>query len=148
MDKLVIVPTYNELDNVEPLIARLLALPYGLEVLVVDDGSPDGTGDRVRSLMAREPRIHLIERGRKLGLGSAYLSLGPAWGWAAHFAVGTVLAIIFARWFRTRLPGPAVVQGLLYGALVFLVAQLVFLPLVGSGVFSHGDLELIAGSGL
>jgi len=74
VDKLVIVPTYNELDNVEPLIARLLALPYGLEVLVVDDGSPDGTGDRVRSLMAREPRIHLIERGRKLGLGSAYLA--------------------------------------------------------------------------
>src|SRR2546430_2328503 len=81
-----------------------------------------------------------------LGLGSAYLSLGPALGWAAHFAVGPVLPVIFARWFRTRLPGPAVAQGLLYGALVFLLAQLVFLPLVGSGVFSHGDLELIAGS--
>ena len=74
MDKLVIVPTYNELENVEPLIARLLALPYGLEVLVVDDGSPDGTGDRVRTLMSREPRVHLIERDRKLGLGSAYLA--------------------------------------------------------------------------
>ena len=72
MDKLIIIPTYNERENIEALIGRLLALPYGLEVLVVDDRSPDGTGDTVRALMAREPRVHLLERAGKLGLGSAY----------------------------------------------------------------------------
>ena len=72
VEKLVIVPTYNERDNVEPLLARLLALPYDLHVLVVDDGSPDGTAAVVRDLMATSPRIHLMERGAKLGLGSAY----------------------------------------------------------------------------
>ena len=72
VEKLVIVPTYNERDNVEPLLARLLALPYDLHVLVVDDGSPDGTAAVVRDLMPTSPRIHLMERGAKLGLGSAY----------------------------------------------------------------------------
>jgi dolichol-phosphate mannosyltransferase len=74
VDKLVIVPTYNERENIAELIDRLLALPWGLEVLVVDDGSPDGTGALVTALAAREPRVHLIERGHKLGLGSAYLA--------------------------------------------------------------------------
>ena len=74
MDKLVIIPTYNEQENVGPLIGRLLALPLGLEVLVVDDASPDGTGALVREIAAREPRVHLIERAGKLGLGSAYLA--------------------------------------------------------------------------
>ena len=72
MDKLVIIPTYNERENIEPLLERLLRLPYGLDVLVVDDHSPDGTADVVRAKSAREPRVHLIERPGKLGLGSAY----------------------------------------------------------------------------
>ncbi|MFI5370076.1 MAG: polyprenol monophosphomannose synthase [Candidatus Eisenbacteria bacterium] len=72
MDKLVIIPTYDERDNIGPMMDRLLALPFGLEVLVVDDGSPDGTGDVVAARAAGEPRVHLIRRGRKLGLGSAY----------------------------------------------------------------------------
>jgi dolichol-phosphate mannosyltransferase len=72
MKRLVIVPTYNERENIEPLLTRLLALPYDLNVLVVDDGSPDGTGAFVRDWMARNPRIHLIERAGKMGLGSAY----------------------------------------------------------------------------
>ncbi len=75
MEKLVIVPTYNERENIEPMIARLLELPYQLEVLVVDDHSPDGTSEVVRGLMAdgaRGARIHLLERPGKLGLGSAY----------------------------------------------------------------------------
>jgi dolichol-phosphate mannosyltransferase len=72
VEKLVIIPTYNERENVEPLIQQLLALPHGLEVLIVDDRSPDGTGDFVREWSAREPRIHVIQRGGKLGLGSAY----------------------------------------------------------------------------
>ncbi|HEY6866041.1 MAG TPA: polyprenol monophosphomannose synthase, partial [Candidatus Eisenbacteria bacterium] len=75
MERLVIIPTYNERDNIEALIGRLLALPYDLHVLVVDDRSPDGTAEVVRALAAaggREPRVHLLERPGKLGLGSAY----------------------------------------------------------------------------
>ncbi len=72
MEKLVIVPTYNERENIDPLIERLLALPHGLEVLVVDDGSPDGTADCVKAWQARDARVHLLQRAGKMGLGSAY----------------------------------------------------------------------------
>jgi len=72
MDKLVIVPTYNESENIGPLLERLLALPHGLDVLVVDDGSPDGTAERVKAWQAKDARVHLIERPGKMGLGSAY----------------------------------------------------------------------------
>ncbi len=72
MEKLVIVPTYNERDNIGVLLDRLLGLPHGLEVLVVDDGSPDGTGQLVRERRQNDARIHLIERTGKFGLGSAY----------------------------------------------------------------------------
>jgi dolichol-phosphate mannosyltransferase len=74
MEKLVIVPTYNERENIGGLIDRLLALPYGLEVLVVDDNSPDGTGALVEERRAADPRIHLLRRPGKLGLGSAYVA--------------------------------------------------------------------------
>jgi len=72
MERIVIVPTYNESENVDRLLGRLLALPYDLHVLVVDDGSPDGTGDLVEAWTKREPRVHLMRRKGKLGLGSAY----------------------------------------------------------------------------
>jgi dolichol-phosphate mannosyltransferase len=72
VEKLVIVPTYNERENIEALLGRLLQLPHQLHVLVVDDASPDGTGDFVQAWREREPRIHLLRRRGKLGLGSAY----------------------------------------------------------------------------
>ena len=72
MEKLVIVPTYNERENIDLLLDRLLALPFGLEVLVVDDHSPDGTAERVEARRRVEPRVHLLERPSKMGLGSAY----------------------------------------------------------------------------
>jgi dolichol-phosphate mannosyltransferase len=72
LETLVIVPTYNEIDNIGTLLDRLLALPFGLHVLVVDDGSPDGTGEVVRARAATEPRVHLLQRPGKMGLGSAY----------------------------------------------------------------------------
>ena len=75
MEKLVIIPTYNELENIEKIIERLLDLPYDLHVLVVDDHSPDGTAAVVRSMQERPERgarVHLLERPGKLGLGSAY----------------------------------------------------------------------------
>ncbi|HET9327968.1 MAG TPA: polyprenol monophosphomannose synthase [Candidatus Eisenbacteria bacterium] len=72
MEKLVIIPTYNERENIGVLLDQLLALPYGLEVLVVDDNSPDGTAALVDTRKASDPRIHLLQRPGKMGLGSAY----------------------------------------------------------------------------
>ena len=72
MQKLVIIPTYDERGNIGPLLDRLLELPYGLEVLVVDDSSPDGTAEVVAARMASDPRVHLLKRPGKQGLGSAY----------------------------------------------------------------------------
>lgn len=70
---LVILPTYDERDTIEIVIERVLALPEAPDVLVVDDGSPDGTGELVRGLAARHPdRVRLIEREAKAGLASAY----------------------------------------------------------------------------
>jgi dolichol-phosphate mannosyltransferase len=69
----VIVPTYNEAENITPLASQVLGLPGGYDLLVVDDGSPDGTADRVRALQARQPgRLHMLERPGKQGLGTAY----------------------------------------------------------------------------
>lgn len=72
---IVIVPTYNEADNIYDLITQLLALPVNLEVLVVDDNSPDGTGQLVDTLISEFPgRIHVIHRPGKMGLGTAYIA--------------------------------------------------------------------------
>src|SRR5437773_12212182 len=82
VERLIIVPTYNESENINTLLDRLLALPFGLEVLVVDDSSPDGTGELVLARQQADPRIHLIRRPGKLGLGSAYVA-GFRYGLAA-----------------------------------------------------------------
>jgi apolipoprotein N-acyltransferase len=70
---LVILPTYEERETIEWVLARLLSLPERVDILVVDDSSPDGTGELVRAVAADEPRVRLMERHRKSGLGSAYL---------------------------------------------------------------------------
>ncbi len=70
---LVILPTYEERDTIEWVLARLIALPERVDVLVVDDSSPDGTGELVRAVAAVEPRVRLLERAQKSGLASAYL---------------------------------------------------------------------------
>ena len=72
MEKLIIVPTYNERENITPLLDRLFALPFDLHVLVVDDRSPDGTADVILARQKQEPRLHLLQRPGKMGLGSAY----------------------------------------------------------------------------
>ncbi|MDI7277275.1 MAG: polyprenol monophosphomannose synthase [Anaerolineae bacterium] len=68
----VIVPTYNEIDNLEPLVTQLLGLDLGLGVIIVDDSSPDGTGQLADRLAASTPRVEVIHRPAKLGLGTAY----------------------------------------------------------------------------
>ena len=78
-NRLIIVPTYNELSNAPLLIRRIFKQIPNSDVLVVDDGSPDKTGDAIRELQQEFPTLHLLERKTKLGLGSAY-RLGFAWG--------------------------------------------------------------------
>ena len=72
MKTLVISPTYNEKKNINELIEKIFILNYSLHLLIVDDNSPDGTGDIVKHLMETNDKIHLIEREKKLGLGTAY----------------------------------------------------------------------------
>ena len=71
---LVIIPTYNEKDNVLSIVEQVLEQNAVLEVLVVDDNSPDGTGELVDGLCAENPRVHVIHREGKLGLGTAYVA--------------------------------------------------------------------------
>ena len=71
---LVIVPTYNERENIVRLIDRVLVQDGRLEMLIVDDGSPDGTGALVADIAAINPRVHLLSRASKLGLGTAYIA--------------------------------------------------------------------------
>lgn len=75
---LVIVPTYNEAENLERLSAEILSQDPRLELLVIDDGSPDGTGAIADRLVAAEPRMHVLHRPGKQGLGTAYV-LGFGW---------------------------------------------------------------------
>ena len=74
-DTFVIVPTYNEADNINDLIAQLLALPVQIGVIVVDDNSPDGTGDLADQWVQRHPaRVSVVHRPGKMGLGTAYIA--------------------------------------------------------------------------
>ncbi len=74
MEKLVIIPTYNEKENVENIIAAVIGLQQNFHILIIDDGSPDGTADLVQSLIAQYPgQLFLEKRAGKLGLGTAYI---------------------------------------------------------------------------
>ena len=74
MKALVIIPTYNEIENIERMLRTVLSLREDLDILIMDDGSPDGTGNVVKGMQLEDPRIHLIERPGKMGLGSAYVT--------------------------------------------------------------------------
>lgn len=72
---LVIIPTYNEIENITKIIPAVFAIDPSLEILVIDDGSPDGTADAVKALQSGfKDRLHLIRRSGKLGLGTAYIT--------------------------------------------------------------------------
>ncbi|WP_420146510.1 polyprenol monophosphomannose synthase [Spirosoma sp.] len=84
-ERLVVIPTYNEIENIEAIIRKVFSLPEPFDILIVDDGSPDGTARRVRDLQEEfasndtslrgpgKSRLHLLERRGKLGLGTAYI---------------------------------------------------------------------------
>jgi len=78
-ERLVIVPTYNEIENIDRIVEAVMKLPVETDLLVVDDNSPDGTGIRIKELQSGyKERLHLLERSGKLGLGTAYI-LGFKW---------------------------------------------------------------------
>jgi dolichol-phosphate mannosyltransferase len=83
---LVVIPTYNERENITPIIDRLQAALPKAHVLVVDDGSPDGTGEIVDKLAAADERVHVMHRTEKAGLGMAYVA-GFQWGLERDYAV-------------------------------------------------------------
>lgn len=86
LDKLVIIPTYNEKENIEAIVRKVLSLAGGFHVLIVDDGSPDGTGSIVKDLQKNfSQELHLLERSGKLGLGTAYIA-GFKWGLEKGYA--------------------------------------------------------------
>ncbi len=73
-DCLVIIPTYNEKENVSNIIDAVLSLSERFDILIIDDGSPDGTAEIVKSKQQVSPNIHLVQRNGKLGLGTAYIA--------------------------------------------------------------------------
>jgi dolichol-phosphate mannosyltransferase len=81
---LIVVPTYNERENVERVASEFLAPVEGTELLFVDDASPDGTGELLDQIVARDPRVHVLHRAGKLGLGTAYLD-GFRWALARGY---------------------------------------------------------------
>jgi dolichol-phosphate mannosyltransferase len=83
---LVCLPTYDERENLEPIVTAILAATPEVDVLVIDDNSPDGTGQLADAIAAREPRVHVLHRAGKQGLGKAYLA-GFAWALARGYAL-------------------------------------------------------------
>ena len=83
--QVVIIPTYNEIENIEKMIRTVFALPETFELLIVDDGSPDGTANKVKELQKEFPNaLHIEERKGKLGLGTAYIH-GFKWALARDY---------------------------------------------------------------
>lgn len=74
-DSVIIIPTYNELGNIEKMVRKVFSLPHPFHLLIIDDGSPDGTAAKVKELQPEfNGRLHLMERKGKLGLGTAYIA--------------------------------------------------------------------------
>lgn len=83
---LIVIPTYNEAENIESLVGAILVKAPSLHVMVVDDGSPDGTGGIVQAMADRNPQVHALHRKGKQGLGTAYVA-GFKWGLEQGFDV-------------------------------------------------------------
>jgi dolichol-phosphate mannosyltransferase len=81
---LIIIPTFNEIDNIERMITTLLGLYPEISLLIIEDGSPDGTADVVKRLMQKHSKLNIIERKGKLGLGTAYIT-GFKWALERSF---------------------------------------------------------------
>ena len=96
-DSLVIIPTYNEKENIKKIIEVVFSLPKAFHILVVDDGSPDGTAAIVKDLQTKYPNeLHLLEREGKLGLGTAYIA-GFRWGLQRSYGFFTEMDADFSH---------------------------------------------------
>lgn len=93
---LICIPTYNEKDNVEPLFHDIVKLGLDVDLLFIDDHSPDGTGEAIDSLAATHGRIHVIHRPAKLGVGSAHLD-GIRWAYSGGYQVLVTMDCDFAH---------------------------------------------------
>jgi len=104
------------------------------------------------ALLLIEPAVGLPEiaigqlLSSSLSYTTAILSAGPALGWLLHFLVGIAWALLYAGVVLVRLPGTPFTRGMLYGGLVFLLAQVALMPMVGAGFFSRGDVPTLVGS--
>jgi dolichol-phosphate mannosyltransferase len=96
MKKLVIIPTYNELENVKLLIPELLKLKSDFDILFVDDSSPDGTGEYLMTVSVSNHRINLLSRSKKEGLGKAYIA-GFKWGLEKNYDTLTEMDADFSH---------------------------------------------------
>lgn len=96
MKKLVIIPTYNEIENLKELFPALMKLNHIFDILIVDDSSPDGTGAFVEDVALNNPRIHLLTRAKKEGLGKAYIA-GFKWGIVHGYHVLTEMDADFSH---------------------------------------------------
>jgi dolichol-phosphate mannosyltransferase len=84
-DSLVIIPTYNEIENIELIVKKVFGLQKGFDILIVDDGSPDGTAQAIKKMQeSNSESLHLIERSGKQGLGTAYIA-GFKWALQRHY---------------------------------------------------------------
>src|SRR5512140_3696309 len=108
-----------------------------------------GTGV-LTALWLVEPSIGLprIAVGQILGtfmsVSVAHLHVGAVGGWIAHFVVGILFALLYAWRLADHIAGPSLLRGALFGTILFILAQTVFMPLVGAGFFARGNLELLA----
>jgi dolichol-phosphate mannosyltransferase len=96
MKSLIVIPTYNEKENVRPIVEAVLAQNLGVDVLVVDDNSPDGTGEIVKEIQRSQPRVHLLSRAGKEGLGRAYIA-GFNWGLSQGYEMLTEMDADFSH---------------------------------------------------
>lgn len=96
MKKLVVIPTYNEKENIQAIIPAIFAQNLGVEILVVDDNSPDGTGAIVREMQKNLPQLHILSRPGKQGLGKAYIA-GFRWGMDHGFEIITEMDADFSH---------------------------------------------------
>ena len=91
---LVIIPTYNEKDNVTPLTEKVLSYPENVHILIVDDNSPDGTG-KLLTIFRQNSRIHVLHRNKKQGLGRAYIA-GFKWALKNNYEFVMEMIVIFS----------------------------------------------------
>ncbi|WP_413287905.1 polyprenol monophosphomannose synthase [Bdellovibrio sp. HCB337] len=96
MKALIIIPTYNEKENIQNIVQAVFAQNLGVDILVVDDNSPDGTGQIVQEMQKSQPKLHLLSRPGKQGLGRAYIA-GFNWGMEHGFDVLTEMDADFSH---------------------------------------------------